>query len=262
MSEGEEAGSLQGETSFRLPRFTASDSFALNEYAAEPRLLKEMEPVMKLNRNDKLLLIGDSVTDAGRSHPVGYGNGLGNGYPALVDALLRTGYPELNTLVLNTGIGGDTVRHLKKRWQRDVLDLKPDWLSIMIGINDVWRQFDTPEEIEPFVTLEEYEATLRELLDAVQPGLKGVILMTPYYMSGQEDPMRSRMDRYGAVVKRLAGDYGAELVDTQAAFDRMGHYRIQSSLSNGWDHVHPNTAGHMLIARGLLNALDFEWDTK
>lgn len=215
---------------------------------------------MKLNANDKLLLIGDSVTDTGRAYPVGYGNGLGNGYAALVDALLRTGYPERNLLVLNTGIGGNTVRDLKSRWQSDVLDLKPDWLSIMIGINDVWRQFDTPEAMQPKVTLDEYEATLRELLDAAQPGLKGLVLMTPYYMSGQEDPMRALMDRYGAVIKRLAGDYGAELVDTQAAFDRMGHHMIQSSLSNGWDHVHPNTAGSMVLARGLLNALDFEWE--
>ncbi|NGZ75557.1 SGNH/GDSL hydrolase family protein [Saccharibacillus alkalitolerans] len=215
---------------------------------------------MKLAHNDKLLLIGDSVTDAGRAYPVGYKNGLGNGYAALVDALLRTGYPELNALVLNTGIGGNTVRDLKKRWQTDVVDLKPDWLSVMIGINDVWRQFDTPEAIHSFISLDEYESTLRELLDAVQPNLKGLILMTPYYMTGQEDPMRSMMDRYGAVIKRLAGDYGAELVDTQAAFDRMGHHMIQSSLSNGWDHVHPNTAGSMVIARGLLNALDFEWE--
>lgn len=215
---------------------------------------------MKLNPNDKLLLIGDSVTDAGRAYPVGYGNGLGNGYAALVDALLRTGYPELNTLVMNTGVGGNTVRDLKTRWQTDVLDLKPDWLAIMIGINDVWRQFDTPEAMRSFITLEEYEATLRELLDALQPGLKGLILMTPYYMSGQEDPMRSTMDRYGAVIKRLAGDYGAELVDTQAAFDRMGHHMIQSSLSSGWDHVHPNTAGSMVLARGLLHALDFGWE--
>ncbi|MCQ4087140.1 SGNH/GDSL hydrolase family protein [Saccharibacillus sp. JS10] len=215
---------------------------------------------MKLDRHDKLLIIGDSVTDAGREYPIGYGNGLGSGYPALVDGLLRTGYPELNSVVLNVGIGGNTVRDLKSRWQKDVLDLKPDWLCVMIGINDVWRQFSTPEVIQSFITLEEYESTLRELLSAVQPNVKGLILMTPFYMSGQEDPMRSMMDRYGAVVKRIAGDYGAELVDTQAGFDRMGHHMIQSSLSNGWDHVHPNTTGHMVLARGVLNALDFEWN--
>ncbi|OWA33714.1 GDSL family lipase [Saccharibacillus sp. O16] len=214
---------------------------------------------MKLGKNEKLLLIGDSVTDAGRAYPIGYGNGLGNGYAAQVNALLQSTYPQLNTLVLNTGISGNTVRDLKRRWQTDVLDLKPDWLSIMIGINDVWRQFDTPAEMQPVITLDEYESTLRELLDAAQPNLKGLILLTPYYMSGQEDPMRSMMDRYGAVIKRLAGDYGAELVDTQAAFDRMGHHMIQSSLSNGWDHVHPNQVGSMVLTRGLLQALDFEW---
>jgi len=102
---------------------------------------------MKIENGSKLLFIGDSITDCGRARPVGEGlhwNNLGNGYVSIVQAQILTKHPESRIIVINMGVGGDTVRHLKARWQTDVLDLKPDWLSIMIGINDVWRQFDNP----------------------------------------------------------------------------------------------------------------------
>ena len=70
--------------------------------------------------------------------------GLGDGYVSLLDAFLATHYPERDIGVLNTGIGGNTVIDLEARWEADILDLNPDWLSVMIGINDVWRQFADP----------------------------------------------------------------------------------------------------------------------
>jgi lysophospholipase L1-like esterase len=72
------------------------------------------------------------------------GSGLGTGYVSLVDSLLRAAYPQGRIRMVNMGTSGNTVRDLAERWQTDVLDLEPDWLSIMIGINDVWRQFDSP----------------------------------------------------------------------------------------------------------------------
>ena len=78
---------------------------------------------------------------------------------AQVDALMGAVYPH-GIRVINMGTSGNTVRDLKARWQRDVLDHKPDWLSIMIGINDVWRQFDSPRQVENHVGLEENQETL------------------------------------------------------------------------------------------------------
>jgi len=215
---------------------------------------------MKLPKGSKLVMIGDSITDAGRTRPVGEGlfDPLGRGYVCFTNALLGSVYPDLAIRVVNMGCSGDTVRHLKTRWQTDVFDLKPDWLSIMIGINDVWRQYDSPLQSEWAVPLPEYEATLRELVAATRPRVKGLIMATPYYIeSNRKDPMRATMDEYGAVVKTIARENQAILVDTQAAMDKALQVNYPGALA--WDRVHPNQVGHMIIAKAFLDALDFAW---
>jgi len=215
---------------------------------------------MKILPNCKLVMIGDSITDCGRAQPVGEGlfDALGKGYVSLVDSLLGAGCPDLGIRVVNMGNSGDTVVNLKDRWQRDVLDLQPDWLSIMVGANDVWRQFDSPTRPEQAVQLEEYEAALHGLIARTQPAVKNLILLTPFYIeSNRADLMRARMDEYGAVVKRLASHHGALLVDIQAAFDTALQTYYPATLS--WDRVHPNQTGHMIIARAFLKAIDFAW---
>lgn len=215
---------------------------------------------MLLNAGDKLVMIGDSVTDAERAQPVGEGlfGAIGKGYVALVDALLNTVYTERCLRVVNMGNSGNTVRDLKARWQRDVIDLQPDWLSIMIGINDVWRQFDMPMQPETHVPLDEYEATLDELVAKTLPHVKGLVLLTPYYIEpNPADRMRARMDEYGAAVKRIASRRNTQLVDTQAAFNQLLQTRHSSYLA--WDRIHPTPVGHMLLARTFLNAIGFEW---
>jgi lysophospholipase L1-like esterase len=216
---------------------------------------------MRIGSHQKLLFIGDSITDAGRNKPApaeGLFDPMGRGYVTLVDALLGTIYPEHAIRVVNAGTSGNTVRDLKARWQTDVIDLKPDWLSVCIGINDVWRQFDTPRQTEYSVPLDEYETTYRAILAQVRPQLKGLVLITPYYIeSNRADAMRARMDQYGAVVKKLAGEFDAALVDTQAAFDAALEHNHSAGLA--WDRIHPNQTGHMILAKGFLDAVGFEW---
>ncbi len=215
---------------------------------------------MIIGDNSKLVMIGDSITDCDRARPIGEGlfGAYGNGYVNLVNALLGAVYPEKRIRVVNMGISGNTVRDLKNRWKTDVLDLKPDWLSIMIGINDVWRQFDSPLQKEKHVYLDEYESTLEELAAQTLPELKGLVLMTPYIIEpNRNDAMRATMDKYGAVVKKLAEKYNAVFVDVQAAFDEALKYYHPAALA--WDRIHPNTAGHMIIARAFLKAVGFTW---
>ena len=220
---------------------------------------------MKIKAGERLLFIGDSVTDMGRKRndvepSEGLFEPLGTGYPHVVSGLLNAVYPEELIRITNVGISGNTVLSLKSRWQRDVLDLKPDWLSIMIGINDVWRQFDSPQMPEKHVLPDVYEKTLRELVETTLPTLSGgLVLMTPYYIEPNKDnPMRKRMDEYGAICRKIANDTGVIFVDLQAAFDRVLKYQDPNYIT--WDRVHPNIYGATVIARAFLDAVEFDFN--
>lgn len=213
---------------------------------------------MKLRNGQSLLFIGDSITDCGRSYPVGVGSGLGEGYVAQVDGLLSACYPQAHVRVLNTGVSGDCVTDLEWRWQSDVLDLKPNWLSVMIGINDVWLNFDSGPDLDR-VAIGRYESVYRALLGRTHRDLDGLVLMSPYFLElDSTDPVRQEMDAYRRVVRNLAGDYGALFVDTQEAFDVYLAHRSADTLSD--DRVHPNATGHMIITAAFLAAIGFDWD--
>ena len=112
------------------------------------------------------------------------------------------------------------------------MNLKPDWVSLMIGINDIWRQFDTPTIPEQHVYPAEYRENLCEMLERTLPVVKGVILMSPYYMElNREDPMRKMTDDY--------------LI-----------YRYPAYIS--WDRVHPGEIGSMIIAREFLKSVGMD----
>ena len=212
---------------------------------------------MILEANDILLLIGDSITDCDRSRPEigGVAAALGFGYVSMVAATLNTLYPERPVRVINKGDSGNTTRELKRRWQRDVLDIAPDWLSIKIGINDVWRTFDRPDDPSAGVGIDEYRASLNELIVAARPVVaKGIILMTPYFIEpNRAEPMRAMMDEFGQVVRELAATHEAILVDTQTPFDE--EFETHHPLHFCADCVHPNSRGHALIAHAFLAAI-------
>lgn len=215
---------------------------------------------MLIEPQNKLVMIGDSITDCGRSQPVGesFKDGLGNGYVSMVNALLTSTYPAHRIRVMNTGTSGNTVLDLAARWQTDVLALRPDWLSVMIGINDVWRQFDTPLQTEWHVSLDVYAATLEKLIAETRPQVRGLVLMSPYLIEpNKNEPMRAMMDTYGAAIHQVAARHRAIFVDTQAAFDAV--LKDIHPMTLAWDRVHPNQAGHMLIARAFLKAISFKW---
>ncbi len=214
---------------------------------------------MRIQPDSKLLFIGDSITDCNRAKPAGEGlfGALGTGYVSLVDAHFGALCPEKKIRVLNMGVSGNTVRDLKARWEADVFAREPDWVSIMIGVNDVWRQFDTPLLVEGQVLPDEYAATLDELVAATKPRVTGIVLMTPFYLEpSRKDRMRARLDEYGRIVKRIATKHKTVFCDTQAAFDKVLTTVYPATI--GWDRVHPNTTGHLIAARAFLDAIGFK----
>jgi lysophospholipase L1-like esterase len=128
----------------------------------------------------KVLFIGDSITDCGRRE--GPHAPYGNGYMSQARAFLLARYPELGLTIENRGISGNTVRDLDRRWEQDVIAEQPDWLTVKIGINDVWRLI--ANRTEDHVPLNEYEATLWRLLDRVKYATPAkLILMEPYVIA-------------------------------------------------------------------------------
>ncbi len=211
---------------------------------------------MLFEKGQTILFIGDSISDYERKRPVGEGlfDAWGKSYVANAASLMSCMYPELGLRIINMGISGNQVRDLDARWQTDVMDHHPDWVSVLIGINDVWRQFDSPAQVEQHVPLEEYEATYEKLIEQTLPHVKGMILMTPYFMEPHKaDPMRARMDEYGAVVRRLAQKHGLVFVDLQAAWDALFEHMHPCNIA--WDRIHPNQTGCMYIAKQFLKAV-------
>lgn len=218
---------------------------------------------MKIHPGSKLLFIGDSITSGSRNfNQPGEGrtdDAYGFGYVLFANSLLQATFPEFRIRVVNKGVGGNTVRDLAARWQSDVIDFRPDWLSVMIGINDVWRQFDSPLQTEHHVDTEEYADTLRSLLAQIRPALKGLIVCSPYVIDpNSADPMRAAMDQCRAACRTIAGEFDALYVDTQEPFDTYLRHHHPNQLC--WDRIHPSATGHMLIARAWLDAVGFKWN--
>lgn len=211
-----------------------------------------------LQPDDTILFIGDSITDAGRCpsgeiSPWDASHGLGTGYVAQVWGWLTASLPHLRVRVVNRGVSGNTVRDLAARWQSDVLDRKPGVLCVMIGINDVWRQFDGSQPPALHVSPAEYESTLSSLLQSASAVTDRIVVAGPYYLEpNPAEPMRRRMDKYSALAHRAAETHNARFVNTQAAFDAVMRHLHPSALA--WDRIHPGPHGHTIIARAFLQA--------
>jgi lysophospholipase L1-like esterase len=213
---------------------------------------------IKIKPDSTLLMMGDSITDCGRISPAAeiFRDSLGYGYVKIIHNVFSATCPQQQIRILNRGISGNTIRHLAARWQSDVLDLKPDWLSVLIGINDVWPKFDVCQPDEWYVGIDEYASTLERLIRTTRPQLEGIVLMTPYCIEpDRADPMRATMDRYGDVVRQLAGQYQTILVDTQAAFDCV-LTEVHPAVF-ALDRVHLKPAGHIILAQAFLKALEY-----
>lgn len=220
---------------------------------------------MQISPGAKLVFMGDSITEAGRdpsgeATPWANDRGFGRGYVGYFQALLEATHPTKRIRVINRGVSGNTILDVQARWDSDAVALAPQWLAVMIGINDVWRKFDCPLQPERHVPLDRYEKIYGELIASIRPHLDGLLLAAPYVVEpNRDDPMRRMMDDYGTVVRRLAAQHDAIFVDPQQAIDNLCETLHPTALA--WDRIHLNATGHMTIARAFLNAIEYSWQS-
>lgn len=214
-------------------------------------------------KSSRIVFVGDSITDAGRDRTATPGGwGYGNGYVNTLHNLLTAVYPDRALCTINSGVSGDDIMAMAARWQEDVIDLDPDFVSVMIGVNDAWRYYDGPLWQARLNTVEEYEAKYDELLErtkAEAPRLKGLIVMRPFmFEPNPADTMRAKVEEFAAASKRVAERHDAIFVDTQAAVD---HWLTQlHGCLASQDRVHPYERGAMIIARSWCQAVGFNWN--
>ena len=196
-----------------------------------------------------LLFIGDSITDCGRR---GAEAPLGNGYVRLFADLATARFPERRVRYINKGIGGNRVTDLAARWQDDVLYQRPDRLSVKIGINDLHSHLRGAEDgVDPAL----FAAVYEQLLEITQGELGcPLVLLTPFYIStDHRSQVLELLPRYIEVVERLAERFDARLVRLHDIFQRQLQYRDADTFCP--EPVHPNQAGHLVIAQALMDAL-------
>jgi lysophospholipase L1-like esterase len=211
-----------------------------------------------ISKNDVVLFQGDSITDMGRSREkAGEPNiqpALGNGYAWMAGSELLVDRPNDGLKVYNRGVSGNKVFQLAERWQTDCLDLKPNVLSILIGVNDIWHKLNGKYD----GTVEIYERDYRALLTRTKKALPNVklVICEPFVLrcGAVNEKWFPEFDTYRAAAKRVAAAFDATWVPFQSMFDEA----IKLAPPEHWakDGVHPTDYGASLMAHNWLKAVN------
>lgn len=213
-----------------------------------------MHKRIEFQPHQTLLFIGDSITDCDR-RDIPF-RPLGRGYVHFAANLLLARRPDLYLRIENRGIGGDTTDALLARWDRDCIELKPDVVSLMIGINDLWRKFgQSIESRSGHIPPDKYERNLRTLLSRTRQECDaGLIVMEPFMFC--EDPanaMLAELPAYIDIVRTLADEFDAILVPVHTNYTQLTDKRSADQWTD--DTVHPYEWAHAWIAEQWINTV-------
>lgn len=208
-------------------------------------------------KGDRILFQGDSITDAHRNkenqqsnHPAA----LGEGYALLAASELLGRLPGKELTIFNRGISGNKVFQLDDRWQQDCIDLEPDVISILIGVNDYWHMRQGRYDGTPEVYANDFDSLLKRTRAAL-PGVR-LVICQPFILTGTsavDDSWVEPFRAYQEAAAALAEQYNATWVPFQEAFNQA----LSEAPATYWtgDGVHPSIAGAELMARTWLGAL-------
>ncbi|MBC8097730.1 MAG: SGNH/GDSL hydrolase family protein [Akkermansiaceae bacterium] len=227
---------------------------ALNAAVAMSAQTSAVESVSIFTNGTRILFQGDSITDGNRGRSADPNHILGHGYAFIVAAKYGAAYADRKLEFMNRGISGNTVPDLEKRWQTDTLDLKPDVLSVLIGVNDNSRN------VPPDAFEQKYDQLLAAV-KAVNPNIR-LVLCEPFTLAvGSRktnwETWNAGLRQRQEIVARLAKKHDAAWVRFQRVFDDAckaapAEYWI-------WDGVHPTYSGHQLMADEWVRAVREKW---
>jgi len=205
-------------------------------------------------KDDLILFTGDSITDGTRNRECRFEDpaALGAGYVSILAGKLGFEQAGLNLRFRNTGISGDRSCDMLARWDADCIEIQPDWVSILVGVNNTWRRYDANDPTSD----ELFEAECRELLERVKSETSArMVLCSPFLLHTEESIVRMRedLDPKIGILEKLAGEYGAVWVDFDAAFVAATEQKPPAYWA--FDGVHPTIAGHALMAGIWLEAV-------
>ncbi len=221
---------------------------------AKPVDQAQGEAIPVFHSGARVLFQGDSITDGKRGRNEDPNHILGHGYVFIIAAKYGAAFPALNLTFLNRGCSGNTVDDLQQRWQTDTLDLNPDILSILIGVNDSGRN----------VPMDQYEQIYDKLLrDAVTANPKvRLVLCEPFTLRVGErntnwEAWSAGIRQRQQIVARLAKKYNAALVRFQQALEAACGRAPAEHWS--WDGVHPTYSGHQILADEWIRTVKEFW---
>ncbi|MDR3249007.1 MAG: SGNH/GDSL hydrolase family protein [Treponema sp.] len=206
-----------------------------------------------LTENGVVLFQGDSITDCGRVR-TDAGN-LGAGYPAKIAETWQSRFPGSKLKFLNRGVSGDRTVNLLERYDVDFRALKPDLVSILIGVNDTWRHYDANDP----TTTEQYEKNYRVLLQNIKRDLPQakIVIIEPFLLCS--DPAkaiwREDLDPKIQAARRLAREFADVFVPMDGIFVRYAVAGIKDTDMSA-DGVHPTPLGHQIIAKEWLKSIE------
>ncbi len=199
----------------------------------------------------RIVFYGDSITDAGRDRNITEPNAnLGDGYANMAASQLNAQYPHWDLKFWNRGVGGNRIFDLEERLKKDVLALKPTVVSILIGINDTWRRYDSGVESP----IAEFSASYKRILKQLDERDVEVLLLEPFVLPVPEDRRLWREDLSPRIeaIRDLAREFELPLVPLDGLFAAASTRRPSAFWMS--DGVHPSPAGHALIARHWIEA--------
>lgn len=211
---------------------------------------------IQLSKNQIILFQGDSITDSGRNRDdPGFNSSrnLGSGYSLLATAYLLEKYPSLNLKIYNKGISGNKVYQLAERWDKDCIDIKPDILSILIGVNDIWHTFRS----DYTGTVDDYRRDYVALIERTKNALPDIrlIICEPFGVKGVkavDDKWYPAFWEYQKTAREIADRFDATFIPFQTVFNEAEKYAPGSYWTG--DGVHPTLAGAQLMAAAWLTA--------